>query len=63
MSLEQYRDASRKELWEILQIQADQMAEQEKVIGWLFECCEEVDTYSQRETNSNYIKALDPTND
>lgn len=63
MSLEQYKDANRKELWEILQIQVERIADQEKVIEWLFECCEEIDAYSQRETNSNYIKASDLTND
>jgi hypothetical protein len=30
MSLEQYKDANRKELWEILQIQVDRIAELEK---------------------------------
>jgi len=30
MSLEQYKDANRKELWEILQIQVEQIAELEK---------------------------------
>jgi hypothetical protein len=30
MSLEQYKDANRKELWEILQIQVESIAELEK---------------------------------
>jgi|TARA_B110000902_G_C13892186_1_gene431038 hypothetical protein len=30
MSLEQYKDATRKELWEILQIQVERIAELEK---------------------------------
>jgi regulator of replication initiation timing len=30
MSLEQYKDANRKELWEILQIQVERIAELEK---------------------------------
>tara|TARA_R110000868_G_scaffold214166_1_gene464289 strand:+ start:322 stop:558 length:237 start_codon:yes stop_codon:yes gene_type:complete len=32
MSLEQYKDATRKELWEILQIQVERMAELEKAL-------------------------------
>ncbi len=30
MSLEQYKDATRKELWEILQLQLERIAELEK---------------------------------
>ena len=32
MSLEQYKDANRKELWEILQIQAERIAELEEIV-------------------------------
>ena len=32
MSLEQYKDATRKELWEILQIQVELIAELEEII-------------------------------
>ena len=32
MSLEQYKDANRKELWEILQIQVERIAELEKAL-------------------------------
>jgi len=32
MSLEQYKDANRKELWEILQIQVERIAELEAII-------------------------------
>ena len=33
MSLEQYKDANRKELWDILQIQVERIAELEKEIS------------------------------
>ena len=33
MSLDQYKDASRKELWQILQIQAERTAELEQVVA------------------------------
>ena len=32
MSLEQYKDANRKELWEILQIQVERISELEKAL-------------------------------
>ena len=35
MSLEQYKDANRNELWEILQIQVERIAELEKNISML----------------------------
>jgi len=35
MSLEQYKDANRKELWEILQIQVERIAELENIINEL----------------------------
>ena len=35
MSLEQYKDASRKELWDILKIQVERIAELEKENDWL----------------------------
>ena len=37
MSLEQYKDANRKELWEILQIQVERIAELEKALATSFE--------------------------
>ena len=37
MSLEQYKDANRKELWDILQIQVERIAELEKENEWLFD--------------------------
>ena len=41
MSLEQYKDANRKELWEILQIQVERIAEFEKENKELQECFDE----------------------
>ena len=37
MSLEQYKDATRKELWEILQIQVERIAELEEIVKALEE--------------------------
>ena len=34
MSLEQYKDATRKELWEILQIQVELITELESALKW-----------------------------
>ena len=34
------------------------IAELEKIIELLFNCCYEIDDHSQREYNTNYIKAL-----
>jgi len=34
MSLEQYKEATRKELWEILQVQVERITELENALRW-----------------------------
>ena len=56
MSLEQYKDASRKELWEILQIQAEEMdklqREKDEIRGALSESRRSV---SRLEVGRNFL--------
>jgi hypothetical protein len=45
MSLEQYKDANRKELWEILQIQVERIVELENALDKLIDRAQQVDSW------------------
>ena len=62
MSLEQYKDANRKELWEILQIQVERIAELEKerAVRDLEQQAKGLEDYVSKTMDNSYILHLDP---
>jgi hypothetical protein len=62
MSLEQYKDATRKELWEILQIQVELIAELEKerAVRDLEQQAKGLEDYVSKTMDNSYILHLDP---
>ena len=62
MSLEQYKNANRKELWEILQIQVERIAELEKerAVRDLEQQAKGLENYVSKTMDNSYILHLDP---
>ena len=62
MSLEQYKDATRKELWEILQIQVERIGEleEERAVRDLEQQAKGLEDYVSKTMDNSYILHLDP---
>ena len=62
MSLEQYKDANRKELWEILQIQVERIGEleEERAVRDLEQQAKGLEDYVSKTMDNSYILHLDP---
>ena len=58
MSLEQYKNKNRGELWDVVVIQAEVIAELEKDIAFLQSCVNSGETAAKADRPSNQFEAL-----